>query len=302
MLLVVPISRVDAHLVPTVEKAFSIFPPGSGHSLLVVGSPNARLAVESAMVSLGQYFSTTGFHIFEHDNDLGWPTACNYYWQQTCYHLSSNIARGWMWFELDCTPLKDGWLDTIDAEYDNTTESFMGVYEKTYKGFNGVLQPEEEAGFHMAACGVYQYDIVNLVPTLSATHDTARPWWEFNQWYIIKDLFNTNLIQNNWRTLNYRINDKTEIICDSDANWAWDMHYNNPVSSEAVVLHGCKDGSLAALYADAPKSFCDGLKDMQEGRVVDLDTALHSEPEKARKPVPASYRRKKNRNTHLCEA
>jgi hypothetical protein len=56
------------------------------------------------------------------------------------------------------------------------------------------------------------------------------------------------LIQNNWRTTEYERQPDGRITCQSIANWAWDKHFNDPVRPDAVLLHGCKDGSLIELF------------------------------------------------------
>ena len=37
------------------------------------------------------------------------------------------------------------------------------------------------------------------------------------------------------------------ITCKSEANWAWDKHFNDPIAPATVLVHGCKDGSLTEL-------------------------------------------------------
>ena len=35
------------------------------------------------------------------------------------------------------------------------------------------------------------------------------------------------------------------------ARWAWDVHFNKPISAEAALVHGCKDGSLLEALIEA---------------------------------------------------
>jgi GT2 family glycosyltransferase len=118
MVLVVPVSLFDRKDIPLVEKAFEIFPPGSGHKLLVVGSPNVETEVKELSQKLCIHFAGNAqTFIFETDSNYGWPTACNYYAQQVAFYISDTFPPDtlWLWYELDCTPLKAGWLDEIEA-------------------------------------------------------------------------------------------------------------------------------------------------------------------------------------------
>lgn len=245
MLLVVPISQSDKHLIPNTERAFELFPPGNKHELLVVGTPNVKPDVESLVGFLAKYFDLSAAHNFDQDNYLGWPSAPNYYFQQVCFHVAP-LDTPWFWFELDCTPLRAGWLSAIESEYNDGLRTFMGVVERTYRGFDGKLLDEADGGNHMAACGVYPGDITGSVVPLRGVSSTDIPWWSFLQWYIAPYARHTNLIQNNYKTKNYHKEDG-KIVCDSCNNTAWGNHYNNPISDKAALVHGCKDGSLLKL-------------------------------------------------------
>ena len=260
MLLVIPVSLSDSHLIPFVERAFEINPPGSGHSLLVVGSPNVMKEVAELAQKLCIYFAGNAkTHIFETDVFLGWPTACNYYLQQVAFYLPSIMSpeASWLWFELDTTPLKAGWLDDIESACINVRAlamreewalpKFFGVRERTYQEFRGELSPPEIAGEHMAAVGVYPADMSNWLITLRTISATNIPWYSFIQWYVLDWLHELKLIQNNWKTNSYEHDPDGAIICRSEANWAWNVHFNKPINPGVVLLHGCKDGSLTEL-------------------------------------------------------
>jgi hypothetical protein len=250
MLLVVPISRADMRLASTVEKSFSLFPPGDEHDLLVVGSPNVNDEAQALLASIGKYFQSATFHILARDNHFGWPMACGYYFQQTCYFVATLPQIPWMWFELDCTPIYSGWLTKIKEAYNDTPNFFLGSKDVTVRGKNGKMLDVSESGYNMATCGVYPHDMPARILNLRAMHASYMRWNEFIQWYVVPSMSDTKLIQNNWRTMNYR-REGSEIICDSDANLAWNIHYNSPILDTTVVVHGCKDGSLTSLLSHA---------------------------------------------------
>ena len=81
------------------------------------------------------------------------------------------------------------------------------------------------------------------------------------------------ILQNNWRTNGYERNADGGITCQSEANWAWDKHFNDPIQPKTVLVHGCKDGSLTELL----RAEYEMLKD--EGvPVSEYWTDFHEEP------------------------
>jgi hypothetical protein len=59
------------------------------------------------------------------------------------------------------------------------------------------------------------------------------------------DLHATKFIHHHGRTHNYR-REGDMIVCD-DKDMPDGISYNGPIPPEAVVVHGCKDGSLSRL-------------------------------------------------------
>jgi len=254
MKLVIPVSESDKELIPNLYAAFEKYEICPDNDLLVVGSKEVQADVDSILENIGSKFESSEKLIIE-NNNYGWPMACNHYWQQTCYHLNKGEDDAFLWFELDSTPVSDHWLDILSQEYyaDTTRAAkagrepfiYFGNKERNYEGNNGELLPESVSGSRMAPIGIYSTEICSI-PVLSSLSATRRHWSSVIQWYTTPSLANTELIQNNWRTKNYR-KEKDVIVCDSIANLAWDVHFNKPVNKDAVLVHGCKDGSLLKL-------------------------------------------------------
>jgi len=261
MLLVIPVSKADASLIPNVVRAFEINPPGRDHTLLVVSTHDASDEANTLIDGIQRHFTSSTLHVLSPKADEGWPRSMNSLFQQTVYKVATLIPenQGWFWHELDTVPLANNWLSTIEtAYYADANESvkegrgiyrFLGVKDATVKAQNGELLPLEKAGSHMAAVGVYPSNFVDLVPIVPALTGGRDPFYVRAQWYVLKLLNVSPLIQNNWRTVNYRL-DGDEIVCDSHANWAWDIHYNNPISKDALIIHGVKDSSLVDLLGN----------------------------------------------------
>lgn len=264
MLVVLPISNSDAHLTDAVERAFQKFQPGANHNLLVVSSPNAKDQARDLLNKLQKYFVNATNEVFNTNHSLDWPRACNFYFQQTCYLVPkyTKPTQGWLWMEMDSVPLTKNWLDYLEQQYyaDNQLAAqqgrqmyrFMGAQEKTIKSFGGEL--DNGQGFHMASVGIYPADMVARCPVLNSLPSVNTHFSTHIKWYstVCKGnpaLHVTPLIQNNRETGNYRF-EEGRIVCDGIARNAFDVQFNEPLSEGAVLLHGCKDGSLIDLVPE----------------------------------------------------
>jgi hypothetical protein len=259
MLLVVPVSLSDQKNLPGIEKAFEVFSPGSGHKLLVIGSPNVTVAVRETAQKLSKHFAGSAkSYIFDLDCELGWPSACNYYFQQAAWYVGSSYDEPWLWFEPDTTPIRAGWLDEIEQAVNNLKAEaltngeppprYFGVREPACTEHQGRLMAN--AGDQMAAVGVYPSNMEDVL-SLRAISSTNIVWNTFLRWYFLPHFAELPMIQNNWRTANYRIAEDGRIECDSVANWAWDVHFNKSIFPDAAIVHGCKDGSLLEVIREA---------------------------------------------------
>jgi hypothetical protein len=68
---------------------------------------------------------------------------------------------------------------------------------------------------------------------------------------------------------------------------AWDVHFNNPVDENAVLVHGCKDGSLINLLLDNKQN---DMKIVKQMSVEDAEEAAEEfeEKEEAKKTIKKS--------------
>ncbi len=154
----------------------------------------------------------------------------------------------WFWCELDCTPLKKGWLDTLETEYRMTAEShpFMGVREQTrVTNASGELV---DGGSHMAGTGVYPPNVHVFSHLWLFVHKMTTAFDIVIQWEIAPVLKTTTLIQHAFRTHGYT-RGKDGVICGEDRNnFPSGIRFDKPLSPDAVIHHGCQDGSLARLF------------------------------------------------------
>jgi hypothetical protein len=72
---------------------------------------------------------------------------------------------------------------------------------------------------------------------------------------------------------------------------AWDIHFNNPINENAVLVHGCKDGSLINLLLDNKQN---DMKIVKQMSVEDAEEAAEEfeekeETKKATKKAPTFF-------------
>ena len=313
MKLTIPVSRHDRHLIQDLVKSLETFKPGSDHELIIFGSREVEQDVLALDKQIKHLFDSSETLIID-DTMLGWPMSCNFYFQQLCRYLANKKdVDAFMWFELDTTILKSNWLDIISAEYyADTTKAakekrdpriYLGAKERVYEGKNGELLPESLAGQRMAPIGVYSKEIC-LSPVLNSMSMSNRHWTHIIQWYVVKRMTDSSLIQNNWRTKNYRHEGKN-FVCDSDANLAWDVHWNKPVDESAVLVHGCKDSSLFKLLFDNSNDDMKMIKNLSveeaEDIMEDIEDATYSESESQSKAYKRNNKSSKKKQKETEE-
>jgi hypothetical protein len=309
MKIIIPVSTHDQHLIPNFYKAMEAFPISREHDLLIIGGRENEVTIKSLEEGVKHLFSSTETKLFE-DTMLGWPGSCNYYFQQTCHYLASiGNNKPFFWFELDTTPTQSGWLDIICKKYfEDTTNAalegrkarvYFGALERNYEGRNGELLPQSIAGNRMSPVGIYSSDITRI-PVLSSLSASNRHWSSIIQWYTTPNLQDTKMIQNNWRTEKYRL-EGNNIVCESIANLAWNVHFNNTIEPECLIVHGCKDGSLleVLLNKNNPTMKVATNISLAEAKRMaeDFDESDEKDPETARKDSKkfALFKKKDNK-------
>jgi hypothetical protein len=93
--------------------------------------------------------------------------------------------------------------------------------------------------------GFIPLDLPDRAITLRNVSATNHPWY-WIRWYVLENLMPTALIRTTGvprTTAPVRWKDQLQVV----ANWAWDVHQRRR-SPDAVLLHGCKDGSLIELF------------------------------------------------------
>lgn len=244
MLIVLPVSASDAHLVTPLVDVMRKFGGLENHRALVVTAASSKEEGEFYADSVRPLFGSVELFVFPQPTAPGWPMGCNAYFAATAQHLELNRNTDpWYWFEADCTPLREGWLTALVEEYQLAKMPFMGCKEETLVLRNGIVTAD---GYHMVGAGIYPPNLSHY--TTLHRHITNIPFDVFMRWEIISHVHPTKLIQHNWGTGNYRRTGKGghHIGCETVKPGAHRV-MNTQVRSDAMVLHGCRDNSLREL-------------------------------------------------------
>jgi len=252
MVIVIPVSAADAKLVQPTLKVMEKLGPNGNHPAVIVSTPTAVVAAQQLHAGLRGLFASIDLKVLENEPHGGWPAACNIHFRETARLIFEDSATGshpWYWFELDNTPLKQGWVDRLQSEYNAAGLPFMGYVHPTHfvSKYDEAGEPEEfiEQDKHMAGTGIYPNDLWTRSVML---HYMVQPFDVEMQCEIVPHCHATKLIQHNWSSGNYRRDKKSgKITCESLHPGRSPVDHALPVSSDAVVLHGCKDGSLAEI-------------------------------------------------------
>lgn len=162
-----------------------------------------------------------------------WPTLANWAWQSTARHIHDLKQNGmieqdcWFWWEQDAIPLKPDWLEQLEAEYRRGGKAFMGHRVHQMDHINGVaVYPWNvcEYTYKAMLCQAAAWDYVMRDETKGVTHACNHLIGHI--WNIGKDGIPTN---GDGKAPTFRDWDEVERLVDPSL----------------VIMHRCKDGSLA---------------------------------------------------------
>jgi hypothetical protein len=157
--------------------------------------------------------------------------------------------------EADCIPTAPRWPDAILNEYRMLGQPFMGTVVDTPFNEEGRLV-YREGDQMMMGCGVYPANMERDERVKPLIMDLAKPSWMnprepfdvYLRWAIkVIGRSHTKLICDMWATENYRLTPEG-IVCDSVEHGDRVVRARGgKVDSKAVLVHGCKDESLAKM-------------------------------------------------------
>lgn len=159
-----------------------------------------------------------------------WPEGPNHMFRRAAKWVMDSQFDYFYFWEPDCLPLKQGWLDALCAEYEASGLPFLGVIHDTR--LRNAEGEEYQDGVHMVGTGFYH----KQTPVLASSSVTSSQlaWDVAAQRQIVPQCHPTKKIQHNWSTQKYTSLDQ--------------------LGPDAFVHHGCKDDSLYKLLTGQTQS------------------------------------------------
>lgn len=250
MNLAVPVSAHDKHLLPEFTKVLKHFGGLEDTPVTFFCTPASKAETYEVSDLLN-----ARVHVFNADFPDGWPTAPGMQFAATVFTLPTLGLHGpWLWMELDVLPVKQGWLQALRKAYTLGGQPFMGNVVPTAWTEEGKLVIHENDKM-MMGCGVYPPGMHGdqrfkplLTDLLKPGSLNPRTPFDFYLRFAIRQtgVIDTPLIADMWQTCNYRQTD-AGLACDPVKLDKPRRERGGLISSEAVIVHGCKDGSLAKI-------------------------------------------------------
>jgi hypothetical protein len=245
-----PVSNHDKHLLPTFVKVLQHFGGLEEATICFFTTPSAKAEAHEAAAALN-----ATVHTFEVDFAGGWPVASGAQFAATVFTIPNIGWNGpWLWMELDMLPVKRGWVQAIRNGYTLCGSPFMGNVVPTAWVEEGKLVVKED-DLMMMGCGVYPANMdrdQRFRPLLSdlvkpADRNPHTPF-DFYLRHAMRQagFANTTLIADMWQTHEYKRTGKG-ITCKPVPLDKPRRERGGLVPPEAVLVHGCKDGTLAEL-------------------------------------------------------
>jgi len=188
--------------------------------------------------------------MFVQDGFDGWPLGPNQMFADAAAAMYPTQVPFYFW-EPDCVPMKEGWMDDLDTEYHKK----IGIMGHLYEG--GMATNGKNIYKMIVGSAVYPPNFLDFCPsaqslsTYNLTYKNAgsipEPWDVRCRWDFMKIGRDTPLIRTYWKSVNYQWKDGKIVFFAEDPEAQAVQGVTCPdrvISSQSVVIHGCKDGSL----------------------------------------------------------
>ena len=239
----------DAELALLSAKAITAMGINMRHKAIVCAPEETALTYEITE-ELKKSFPEVG-RIFAQDGFNGWPLGPNQMFSDASTHCY-RYQEPWYFWEPDCVPMSKGWVDKLEKEFKTEPNKIMGSLvgggmasngKNVYKLIVGsAIYPSKFLDYCGLAASLYNYNVA-----YRASGVVPEPWDVRCRWVFLQHGRNTELIKSYWKSVNYQWKDGAIVFFAEDPEAQAIQGVTCPdrtVVSEALVVHGCKDGSL----------------------------------------------------------
>lgn len=245
--LIIPLSLEDAHLLPDFVELYQRLGGTPSHEVMLFPTAGVLQQAKQAQQAMLPFAKNVEVVPWEMPNQHTFPAAGNFMFQHCVFEHQARGDGPFYYFELDNTPREKGWMEKIEVDYVMSGCRFMGTDApmRVKNPQNGQIITDEQDRF-MIGTGIYPAQFSRWCDGQFKFAKFQEPWDTLIRNYTNRSLHKTKLIQHRWRTCNYR-EEEGKIICDNDASNPFGTDSSGEISKDAIVVHGCKDGSLARL-------------------------------------------------------
>jgi hypothetical protein len=239
----------DAELALLSAKAITAMGINMRHKAIVCAPEETALTYEITE-ELKKSFPEVG-RIFAQDGFNGWPLGPNQMFSDASTHCY-RYQEPWYFWEPDCVPMSSGWVDKLEKEFSKEPNKIMGSLvgggmasngKNVYKLIVGsAIYPSKFLDYCGLAASLYNYNVAYRTSGV-----VPEPWDVRCRWVFLQHGRNTELIKSYWKSVNYQWKDGAIVFFAEDPEAQAIQGVTCPdrtVVSEALVVHGCKDGSL----------------------------------------------------------
>jgi hypothetical protein len=238
----------DAELALLSAKAITAFGINMRHKATVCATNDTAL-IHEITEELNKSFPEVG-RIVAQDGYNGWPLGPNQMFSDAssqCYAIN----EPWMFWEPDCVPMKSGWVDDLETEFRKEPAILGHQYEggmatngkNIYKMIVGsAIYPPNFLDFCPSARSLDNYNLA-----YRSAGSIPEPWDVRCRWNFMAIGRDCPLLRTYWKSVNYQWKDGKIVFFAEDPEAQAVQGVTCPdrvISSKAVVIHGCKDGSL----------------------------------------------------------
>lgn len=255
MKIVIPISNADVSKLGRFALVLDRFKSLSKHNIMLVPTHGCEDAARKAALVLNSLAASVVVRAMDVDPPMGWPRACNAHFQAAArFVAASGSEEPWLWMELDALPITPGWADALEDDYQRLGQPFCGtVIQTPFRDATGKIVYQDGdtmmmgVGIYPAWLGIHGRCEMLAYCCAASSHASAQPWDVYLR-HEIKNLgrAHTDLIADMWHTQNYRY-ENGQITADSIKHDRAVKERGGPINPKAVLVHGCKDDSLAKL-------------------------------------------------------
>ncbi len=255
MKIAIPVSAHDKHLLPDLTDALLKLGGLEEHPIVFFPTPAAKDTTYEHAEQLG-----AETYPLTQDFEGGAPVACNRHFASAVFALAKmGNTDPFLWMEVDMLPVKPRWADRLFEDYRMGGTPFRGVLVNTPFNENGQIVFRDNDQMMMGT-GIYPPNmerderikplLLDLAKPVSMNprdeYGNPIPFDVYLRWPIRNiGVSHTELIADMWATQNYRCTPEG-IVCESvDHGDRVVRPRGGLLSAKALLVHGCKDGSLA---------------------------------------------------------